>query len=165
MTMTQRTTTVSTAPDPFVGVYYQPILSGVKGTATYVGRAVVELWDAPDAKSDAHQLTLSPAAVNGDHATLIERVAAALPRRLAINTAPDPLAGFHGRPAISSGKPSNAYMGRVMVELWDAGNGDDTQLLTYSVDAANGDNARLLERIVVALPIRLAHVNTTRAFA
>jgi len=165
MSRTQRITAVSIAPDAFAGMYHRPILGGGKGTATYVGRVVVELLESPTARSDAHQLALSSGAVDGDHATLIERVAAALPRRLALNSAPDPLAGFQGRPTISVETSGDTYVGRVMVELWDAGDGDDTRLLTYSADATNGVGATLLERVVVALPIRLAHVNTTRAFA
>jgi len=146
-------------PDPLAGRHGQPILSPGSPGATYAGRVVLELWEQAHA-DDAHQLTFTADAANGDHAALLERVASALPQRQP-TAVPDPF-GMH--PIVSVGGPGASYAGRVIVEVWEAPNGTNAQLLTYSTAAAVGEDPALLERITTALPVRLTTVNKTRAF-
>ncbi len=172
-----RSVDTNIALDAFGGAYYNPLISN-GNMGSYIGRIVIELWEKPNQKltiansaldvdpatwSDATQLAMMAAAVNGDEASLLERVAIALPDRVS-DAKPDPLIGFHGQSAISSGGSDKSYVGRVMVELWAAPGKSDAQLLTYSADAVNGDHMTLLERVIAALPVRIAKVNKGRAF-
>jgi len=154
MSNNQRKTVIEIVPDPYAGMHGRPILTRQEHTGSYVGRAVIELWEKPGTDDDVNQLTLSAGAVTGSNATLFARVAAALPNSRS-SAAPDPLTEFQGRPTISVGGPPSIYVGRVMVELWEDPTISDAHLLTYAVDAATGDSRTLLARIAAALPIRL----------
>ncbi len=69
----------SGAPDPLADFRHRPIIGEAQGK-TYVGRVIVELWEDSSAPDDARGIAMSADAVNGDHAALARRVAAALPK-------------------------------------------------------------------------------------
>jgi len=73
--------------DPLKGFYGKPIVSEeIPGENRYLGRIIVELYEAPDISSDANGLafTTDPAHQAGiSAADLLERIAAALPVRIA----------------------------------------------------------------------------------
>ncbi|HLW01833.1 MAG TPA: hypothetical protein VKT82_24480 [Ktedonobacterales bacterium] len=161
--------------DPLAAYQGKPVISRGGANQHYLGRVVVELWDDGSPRDDAHKLALSSDAVDGQHAKLCQRIAAAFPARVqsdgastssalssatspegwVTTTAPvdDPLAAYQGKPVISRGGANQHYLGRVVVELWDDGSQpDDSSKLTISSDAVDGDHLRLRERIAQALP-------------
>lgn len=80
-----------------------------------------------------------------------------------ISRADDPLAAYQGKPVISQGS-GGTYVGRVVLELWDAsdGTGDDAGGLAITSDAADGDHSSLLNRVTSALPVKVARGVFTR---
>ncbi len=166
--------TVTAVPDPLKGLHGQPLIAGaghrgLPGQPTvadaglqssYAGRVVVEVFDG-GSTSDANRLAYSVDAVGVARPALLQRVAAALPVLLSQGggASPDPLPQLHGRPLVGVERPGRSYVGRVVIELWNAPGVDDTQQLTYAVDAANGDNAAVVQRAAAALPIRLSSVS------
>ncbi|QBD76418.1 hypothetical protein EPA93_10515 [Ktedonosporobacter rubrisoli] len=69
------------AVDVLSSVRNQPILGQQGANATYVGRVIVELWET-SAKDDSKGIAISVSAMNGDNATLLERVANGLLKRV-----------------------------------------------------------------------------------
>jgi hypothetical protein len=73
--------------------------------------------------------------------------------------ATNPLNGFEGRPIIS-GAGRGRYLGRVVIEVWESPDANDTlgaKGLAYMPDAATGvDWLDLLRRVAAALPTRIA---------
>lgn len=71
-------------------------------------------------------------------------------------SANDPLANNIGRPILGQQGANATYVGRVIIELWEHGDGlDDSYHITASIDAVNGDEKTLLKRIATALPARV----------
>lgn len=87
---------VSSTADPLASYVGRPIISEGGANRKYIGRVIVELWEPVpqsgannsivinDVNSMAISADAAPSATaNGDHATLLDRVAAALPQRVA----------------------------------------------------------------------------------
>lgn len=151
--------TITVGPDPLKGLHGQPLIAspsqqGLQGS--YAGRVVVEAFDG--ASSEAAGLAYSVDAVSIARAELLQRVAAALPVLLSQGGAAsaDPLPHLQGRPFVGVESPGITYVGRVIIELWDAPGMDDAQQLRYAVDAANGDAVAAARRAAASLPIRLS---------
>lgn len=77
-----RTSATTGAPDPLADYRDRPIISRAGPSKTYVGRVIVELWEDQDNPDDAHSMTVSAEAHDGDNAALLKRVATALPNLL-----------------------------------------------------------------------------------
>lgn len=74
----------------------------------------------------------------------------------ASNSAVDPLANSIGVPILGQQGPNAQYMGRVIVELWETGDGkDDSYHIAFRIDAATGDEKTLLQRVAAALSARV----------
>lgn len=71
---------------------------------------------------------------------------------------PNPLAKYTAKPIISDAEPHGSYLGRVILELWETGNGD-WRSLAVSVDAVDGDGLSLLRRVTTALPAAVERRN------
>jgi hypothetical protein len=68
--------------------------------------------------------------------------------------------GYQKRPIITRGGPNQAYVGRVIIEMWeDASSPDDASKIAFVVDAVDGNHAAFLERVASALPQRLLRGN------
>lgn len=78
---TPRAESPGPAIDPLHGYHGKPIVSDAVPGESYVGRVIVELWDVPG-RGDESNLAISVDAVDRDQPQLLQRVAAALPRRL-----------------------------------------------------------------------------------
>ncbi len=87
---------VSSAPDPLAAFRGKPVISGGGANRKYIGRVIVELWELvpqsgqtspvviDDVDGIAIRADATPSATaSGDHAALLDRVAAALPQRIA----------------------------------------------------------------------------------
>jgi len=87
---------VSPVADPLAAYAGRPIISGAVSNRKYIGRVIVELWElvpqsgqtSPVVIDDVDGIAISAdatpsATASGDHATLLDRVAAALPQRVA----------------------------------------------------------------------------------
>jgi hypothetical protein len=73
-----------------------------------------------------------------------------------VSTAPDPLKDFRKKPIISGGGPKAKYLGRVIVELWDTGEGrDDSYNIAYSSAPVDGKYTELVKRVATALVERV----------
>lgn len=70
------------ADDPLANYRKKPIISQGGPNATYVGRIIIELWEEGPATDDAQKIAISADAADGNHAKLLARIAASLPRRL-----------------------------------------------------------------------------------
>jgi len=70
-------------PDPFAGFSGKPMFSGGGPTATYVGRVVIELWESPNMTDEQTMAITTDTTGSVDWKTLLQRVAAALPARIA----------------------------------------------------------------------------------
>jgi hypothetical protein len=70
------------ADDPLLPYRGRPVISA--GSAgRYIGRVVIELWESESEPNDVNGLAFTTDTVQGDQQTLLQRVAAALPARLA----------------------------------------------------------------------------------
>lgn len=85
-----------------------------------------------------------------------------------VSSTKDPLVSYIGKPVISDAGPNQKYIGRVIVELWELvpQNGQTTPVVVNDVDgiavstdatASGGHHAELLDRVVAALPQRVAN--------
>jgi hypothetical protein len=70
---------VESADDPLAAYHLKPVISSGGPNATYLGRIVIELWDTPEARDDAYRIAMTSEEVDGKHADLLARLAAALP--------------------------------------------------------------------------------------
>jgi hypothetical protein len=76
------TVEVTQVDDPLAGYRKQPIISRGGPNASYVGCVIIEFWEDATAHDDGDRLAISADAVDGNHAQLLDRIAAALPLRL-----------------------------------------------------------------------------------
>jgi hypothetical protein len=72
----------STVPDPLKGYQRVPIISGGGPNSKYLGRVIIELWQEDGASDDSKMIAISADAVDGKHAQLLPRIAAALAQRM-----------------------------------------------------------------------------------
>lgn len=80
--------------------------------------------------------------------------------RITVESVPDPLADYHGKPLISQASPRCKYLGRIIVELWEQPGFSDAQSIALSVQGTESvGTAELLQRIAEALPIRAAKIS------
>ncbi len=81
----QSSTSSYAATDPLAGLHSQPIISNGGADSTFAGRVIIELWQKAG-RADASGLAYVVEAIDGNHASLLNRVATALPLRLADNS-------------------------------------------------------------------------------
>jgi len=155
--------TITASSDPLKGLHGQPLIAnpspqGIQ--SSYAGRVVVEVFDG-SVSSEAARLAYSVGAVGIARTELLQRVAAALPVLLSQGGAAsaDPLPHLHGKPFVGAERPDHNYVGRVIIELWDAPGVEDARQFAYAVDAAKGDAAAVVQRAASSLPIRLSSIN------
>ena len=70
---------VDSVDDPLAAYHNKPVISSGGPDATFLGRIVFEFWDTPGARDDADRIAFTSGAVDGNHAELLARLAAALP--------------------------------------------------------------------------------------
>jgi hypothetical protein len=77
-------------------------------------------------------------------------------KKMVPGTGSDPLAKHIGVPILGKQGINAQYVGRVIVELWDHGDGvDDSYHIAYSIEPAIGDAKTLIKRVAAALPARV----------
>ncbi|MGH2411439.1 MAG: hypothetical protein ACRDFX_11265 [Chloroflexota bacterium] len=79
----------------------------------------------------------------------------------------DPFSGYHGRPLFSGPGSTGAYVGRVVIELWETAESGgpagqqarDARGLALVIEPAAGGRAyekELISRVAACLPVRLS---------
>jgi hypothetical protein len=80
---TWHSTVQNDAPDPLADFLEMPIISAGGPGMNYIGRVIVELWDTGESPTDdSRSIAVSADARLDNEQTLVERVAAALPKLL-----------------------------------------------------------------------------------
>ncbi len=86
------------------------------------------------------------------------------PIAIASANQPDPMSSWHGRPMISQPLQHGAFIGRVVIELWDQGDATSSRVPSHrdaaglvllvdpAIDAVPAPE--LLRRVVASLPLR-----------